>query len=273
MGQKHGQRGHRDHEHRDHVGHRPLPRLRELVEDPEREGLLLSRGEGGDHDLVEGQGKGQHPSGQEGRAQVGQEDVAEGLQRRRPEVHGRLHLGGSDAAEARDHVVVDHDDAERRVADGDGPGAEGHLQEAERRAQRDAGDDAGQGDGQDEEERERLPSEESRPVQGEGGERPQDEGEAGGRRGHAQGQAESGPDVGAVPGGPEPAQGESGRGEPERRILGGEAIEKDDGEGGVQEQDGRPRGQLQGQGRPLRGHRTPPPAWPRPDRGPSPPPG
>ena len=126
-------------------------RPHQLAQHPDRQRGLLAGGEGGDDDLVEGEGEGEHAAGEEGRRDVGQEDVAEGLEAVGTQVHRGLDQIGRGAAQAGDDVVVDHDDAEGRVADHDGPDRERDVEHAEGRAQRDAGDDAGQGDRQDQE--------------------------------------------------------------------------------------------------------------------------
>ncbi len=51
---------------------------------------FMAGGEGGDDDFVERQGKGEHAAGQQRRAEVRQDDVAEGLPAIGAEVHGRF---------------------------------------------------------------------------------------------------------------------------------------------------------------------------------------
>ena len=60
----------------------------------------------------------------------------------RAEVGGRLDQRRRRAPQPREHVVVDHDDAERRVADDDRHQRQVDVVEAEERLQRDTGDDA-----------------------------------------------------------------------------------------------------------------------------------
>ena len=93
----------------------------------------------------------------------------------RAEVGGRLLGRAGQPAKPGDDVVVDDDDAERGVADDDRQQPEVDAERDERRPQGDAGDDARQGDRQDEQERDRLPAEERVALDGERGERPEDQ--------------------------------------------------------------------------------------------------
>ena len=112
---------------------------------------------------------------------VGEGDVAEGLPGVGPEVGRGLLERGRDAAQARDHVVVDDDDAEGGVRGDDREQAEvdaEHLGEGG--VQRHAGDDPGQRDRQDHEERDRLAAEEAEARDGERGERAEQDRDPGG---------------------------------------------------------------------------------------------
>ena len=99
------------------------------------------------------------------------------------------------AAEPRDGVVVDDDDAEGRVAQHDGPGRERDVHDVEGRPQRHAGDDAGQRDGQDDQQRDLLAPEEPRPRHGGGGQRAEDQRQRGRDRRDLQRQPQRRPDV------------------------------------------------------------------------------
>ena len=174
-----GKERHQDHEDGHHVGHRSLPGSDQLREHPDRQGRLRASGEGGHDDLVERQGKGQHPSRQQRGGHVRQHHVAKRLEAIGAQVHGGLDQGAGGAPEPGQHVVVHDHDAEGRVAQDDGPDAEGDAGHAERAPEADAGDDAGQGDREDQEERWPLAEEAPAPDRG-GGERPQDQGDGGG---------------------------------------------------------------------------------------------
>ena len=71
------------------------------------------------------------------------------------------------APQPRDHVVVDDDHAEGRVADHDRPEPEVELPEREVRVERHPGDDPGQRDRQHEQERDRVAAEEAEAVHAE----------------------------------------------------------------------------------------------------------
>ena len=86
-------------------------------------------------------------------AHLRQHDVPEGLPAVGAEVHRRLDPALRHAPQARDDVVVDDDDAERRVARDDRPEAGIDARALDRGEQRDAGDDAGQRDRQHEQHR------------------------------------------------------------------------------------------------------------------------
>ena len=68
----------------------PLARADQFAEHPDRQRLLLAGGEGGDDHLVERKREGQHAAGQQRRADVGQHDVAEGLEPVGAEIHRGL---------------------------------------------------------------------------------------------------------------------------------------------------------------------------------------
>ena len=65
---------------RDHVDHGGLVGAGQVGEDPDGQGLDAGAGgEGGDDDLVEGEGEGEQAAGEQGRAEGGEGDQAEGL--------------------------------------------------------------------------------------------------------------------------------------------------------------------------------------------------
>ena len=84
-----GQR-HQHHDHRDDIGDRPLARPYQFLQHPDRQGRLLAGGEGGDDHLVEAQREGEHAARQQRRGEIGQDDVAEGLEAVGAEVHRRF---------------------------------------------------------------------------------------------------------------------------------------------------------------------------------------
>ena len=129
VGREDRQEGDQHHRHRHHVGDRPLARAHQFLEHPDRQRGLLAGGEGGHDDLVEAQRKGQHAARQQRSADVGQDHQREGLQPVGAEIHRRVDQRPRGAAEPRHGVVVDDDDAEGRVAQHDGPRAEGDLQQ------------------------------------------------------------------------------------------------------------------------------------------------
>ena len=117
---------------------------------PDRQGRLLAGGEGGDDDLVEGQREGEHAAGEQRGADLRQDHVPEGLEAVGAEIHRGFDQIARQPAEPGDGVVVDHHDAERGVAEHDGPDREIDAHDVEGRTQRDAGDDAGKRDRQHE---------------------------------------------------------------------------------------------------------------------------
>ena len=146
----------------DDVDDRQLPRARQVGEDPDRQRLLLAGGERGHDDLVEAEREGQQRARHERRAQLREDDVAEGLQAVGAEVGRRLLERLRGAPQPGHDVVEDHDDAERRVADDDRQQAQRHAEHLrEGRVERHGGDDARQRDRQDDEERDRLAAEEA----------------------------------------------------------------------------------------------------------------
>src|SRR6185503_2446841 len=81
------QQGHRDHDHRHHVGDGPVARPEELVEEPDGQRALFAGREDGDDDLVEGQGEGQHAAGEERGGHLRQQHVSQGLRAVGAEIH------------------------------------------------------------------------------------------------------------------------------------------------------------------------------------------
>ncbi len=164
-----------DHEDGDHVHDRQLIRPREVGQDPDRQRLVGAGREGRHDHLVEGEREREQRAGQERRAELREGDEAERLPRVRAEVgRGLLERLGS-PAQPRDHVVVDHDDAESRVPDDDREEAEVEPGRVVGRIQRHPGHDPGQRDRQDHEERDRLATEEAVARHGERGERAEHE--------------------------------------------------------------------------------------------------
>ena len=108
--------------------------------------LLGARREDRDDDLVEREREREQPARQERRAHLREHHVPERLPVVGAEVGGRLVERPGRPAHARDHVVVDDDHAERRVADDDRREPERDAERAEhvddRRLQREPGDDA-----------------------------------------------------------------------------------------------------------------------------------
>ncbi|MNP00148.1 hypothetical protein D3C76_919340 [compost metagenome] len=210
----------------------------------------MAGGKGGDDDFVERQGKCQHAARQQGRTQVGQNDVAEGL----PAVCAQVHRGFDQAlgraAQAGDDVVVDDHHAEGGMADHDGEHTGLDTQGLERREQGDAGDDAGQGDRQDQHQRNAFLAEEVAPVQGSRGQRPEEQGDQGGEEGDLHRKLDRLHHVGACKRHGEPLQGKALRGEAERRVLGVEGVDEDDQDREVQEHQPAPGRQAQSQGSP-----------------------
>src|SRR6185295_6487332 len=276
VGEEDGDRRHRDDEERGDVGHRPVARLGQLVEDPDRQRPLLAGGEGGDDHLVEREREGEHSTGQESRPRGREGDPAESVERVRAEVHRGLDLGPAGPAQARRDVVVDRDDAEGRVAGHDRPEAEGQVEERQPGAERDAGDDPGESDRQEDEERDRLPPEEPAADDGESGQRAEEDRHRGRDRGDPEREPERLPEVGPPPGDAEPLERQPRRREAERRLVGREGVESDDEERQVEERDRRAGRELEPERRPLGRislHRRPreggglPPPWGRIEEG------
>ena len=117
--------------------------------------LLRAGGERRHDHLVEREREREQAAGDERRRDRRERDVAERLDAVGAEVHRRLGQRAGHAPQPRDHVVVDDDDAERRVADHDRPETEVELPVREVRVERHAGDDPGQRDRQHEQERDR----------------------------------------------------------------------------------------------------------------------
>ena len=91
----------------------------------------MARGEQRDDDLVEGQRERQHASREQRAGELRQQHVAQGLQAIGAEIHRGLDETARQAPEARDDVVVDDDEAERGVAEDNGPEAELDARELE----------------------------------------------------------------------------------------------------------------------------------------------
>ena len=91
----------------------------DLAQDPDRERALGAGREGGHDHLVEGKSEGEYRARHHRRRDERQRDVSERLKTIRSEVHRRFQKRALGAAQAREHVVIDDHDAERRVADDD----------------------------------------------------------------------------------------------------------------------------------------------------------
>src|SRR5207248_1417878 len=102
-------------------------------------------------------------------------------------------------------------------------------------AERDTGDDAGERDRQDEKQRDRFAPEETRPGQGRGGERPEDQGDDGGEGGDSERKAERIEDILPAPSDTEPLQRKAGRRKLIAAVLAGEGVKDDEGERDVDE--------------------------------------
>ena len=152
--------------------------------------------------------------------------MAEGLEPVGAEIHRRLDQRAGGAAETRDGIVVDDDDAEGGVAEHDRPEARIGIPQAEGRAQRDAGDDAGQRDRQDDQQRDRLAAEEPGPRQRRRGKRAEDQRQRGRDRATLSDKRQRRPDVGPAPGDGEPLRGQPRRRPDVALLLGGEGIER-----------------------------------------------
>ncbi len=120
----------------------------------------------GDDDLVERQREGEHAAREQRRAHLRQQHGPERLPAVGAEIHRGFDPARRNAAQARDHVVVDDDDAERRVTRDDGPEPGIETGQLDRRQQRDAGDDPGQRDRQHEQQRRACSSREAGARQG-----------------------------------------------------------------------------------------------------------
>src|SRR3954453_12698007 len=136
----------------------------DLAEDPDRQRFVRARRERRDDHLVEREREREQGARDHCRRDRREGDVAEGLKAVGAEVHRRFGERAGHAAQPGDHVVVDHDDAEGRVADDDRPEPEVDLPEREVRVEGHPGDDPRQRDRQHEEERDSLASEESETV-------------------------------------------------------------------------------------------------------------
>ena len=81
---------------------------------------MLPCGESGYDHLIERQGKGEHPTGEQSRAEVGQQNVPEGLER----ICAKIGRGIQDAArqpsKPSDGVVIDDNDAKGGMANDNG---------------------------------------------------------------------------------------------------------------------------------------------------------
>src|SRR5438105_3748595 len=159
-----GDDGHSEDQEDDDVHLRQLLAEPDLAEDPDRERVLRASGKRGDDHLVEREREREQAARDERRRDRREGDVAERLPAVGAEIHRRLGERARHAAQARDHVVVDDDHAERRVSDHDCQQPEVEPPVREVRVERHAGDDSGQRDREDEQERDRLAPEEAEPV-------------------------------------------------------------------------------------------------------------
>ncbi len=218
---------HEDHDDRDDVGDGPLARPEQFAVEPDRQRALVPGREQRDDDLVERQREGQHAARQQRRGDLRQQHVAEGLVTARAEVHRGLDPARRDAAQARDDVVVDDDEAERRVTRDDGPEAGLEPDRAHAREQGEAGEDAGQRDRQHEQQRDRLLAAERATGERKCRQRAENDRQQRGRRGDQQREPHRLPDVVAGEGDVEPVQRQPGRRELVRAVLRSERIQRD----------------------------------------------
>src|SRR5437868_12063641 len=164
----------RDDRDQDHEGHddvdlwEPLTET-DRAEDPQRKRVLRACGKGRDDDLVERQREREHRSGHDGGRDEGQRDVPQHLEPICAEVHGSLDQRALRPAQARQHVVVDDHDAERRVADDDGQRRKRDPAKAEGGVQGDSGDDPRERERQHEHQADELAAEPRHAMDGERG--------------------------------------------------------------------------------------------------------
>ena len=78
---------HSDYKYRDNIGYRTLPRPHQFGQHPDRQGCLLPGGKGGNDDLVKAERKRQHPSRQQCRRNIGQNDISKRLESVGPQIH------------------------------------------------------------------------------------------------------------------------------------------------------------------------------------------
>ncbi len=187
-------------------------------------------------DLVEGEREGEQAARDERRREDGPENEAEGLPAVGAEILRRLDQRGRRAAQPRDDVVVDDDDAEGRVADHDRPDRGQDPGEAEERDERHPGDDPGQSERQHEQERDRLPAEEAVAGHGCGGHRPEHERDNRRDGCNLQRELECAANVRVVPGDAEPVGGPV-RDRPALQGRAVERVERDDNERDPEEGD------------------------------------
>ncbi|EAU67297.1 hypothetical protein STIAU_4929 [Stigmatella aurantiaca DW4/3-1] len=272
-GEQEGNGRHEHHDHRHHVRHRHIPGTPKLVEQPDGQRALVTRGEGGDDDFIEAQGEGEDAAREQRGGHLRQQHIAERLQAVRPQVHGGLDERVRHAPQPGDDVVVDHHQAERAVPSRDGPEAQGRPRQPERRQQGDAGDDARQRDGQREHQRERLAAEELPAGEHQRRQRAQHQSQHGGRRRHPERQEDGRQHVLPLQRDPEPAQGKALERKAEGALLRVEGVEAHHDDGEVQEYQPAPGQHRQPPGgarragsRVLRAHQRPPSAGPRSGR-------
>src|SRR6266480_2413891 len=141
----------RDRDHRDDyyeegydVDDRELLAALDVVEDEDRQRLLRTGREHRHDHLVERERERQQPTRDERGREHRPEDEPERLPAIGSEVLRRLDQRRRRTPQPRDHVVVDDDDAERRVADHDRPYRGRESYEGERRTQGYPGEDPGQ---------------------------------------------------------------------------------------------------------------------------------
>ncbi len=146
--EKNRQEGDEDDNGGDYIRHRAVTRTGKLAEDPNGERGLLAGSKCGDDDFIEGKREGQHAACKQSSCDIGQDNITESLKRIRAQVHRCFDHRSAGAAETREHVVINYNDAKCRVADDDRPKREGDVQTADGSAQGDAGNDTRQGNRQ-----------------------------------------------------------------------------------------------------------------------------
>ena len=205
----------------------------------------MSGGEGGDDDLVKGEGKGQQAASQQGGGQVGQYHIAEGL----PAVGAQIQRGFDQAlagaAKAGQYVIKHDHHAEGGVADDQRQHARCDAQMLEAGQQGEACDDTRQGNGQHQQHGEGLLAEEAVAPDGQGGQGAQQQRQQGGSGGNLEREPDGLQHIGALGGGGKPLEGETLQRKAEGGTFAVEGVEGDHQQGQVQQDQPAPGQQLE----------------------------